>query len=276
MLAGCSVAPVKHTDVDQQLPDRVAPLAVGETTRAQVRSLLGEPQLASEYWRFDLFRFSGKNISIGLIYLVPFSVTQDVDALALVSYDAEGKVAAFDKGSSRALPGWGEYEPPIKLEAGDLTAAVQVGRITSIYVSAQNRDAYLDGHGAHAQCTVLVGCDGGSQCFSTWTLDGKPRPPLAWNTPTATRTLGGPKPPPYPVRAWVTPELISPGEHQVQVLERNRVVADATLDCGAGQVIYMLVDRPVQIFREAPERFSSLPMLIYRDAWLLPQEPGHE
>jgi len=276
VLGACSAAPVKRTDVDRELPDRVAPIVVGETTRAQVRALLGEPQLTSEYWRFDLFRFSGKNIDIGLLYIVPFSVTQDVDALALVTYDSDGKVVAFDKGSSHALPGWGQHDPPLKIESGELTVVTQVGRTTSLYASAPLRDAYLDAYASHDRCTVLMGCDREGQCLRAWTLDGVSQQPLTWMPPAVATAPRSSVPPPYPVAAWLTPYLIAPGAHELQLLENRKSVASAVLNCAAGETLYVRVDRTIEMFRESPDAFSTLPTLIYRNGWLVPQEPGHE
>jgi len=275
-LAACAGVPVHRTDVDKKLPDQVAPIAVGQSDRPQVRALLGEPQLASNYWRFDLFRSSGRNVGLGVLYIVPFSMTQDVDALALVTYDSNGKVLALDKGVDRAIPGWGEHEPPLMLKAGDAIVVSQVGRTTSLSVSANQRDAYLSEVRPRDRCTLVLGCDAERQCPSTLTVDGKAQPPLATTPASAPSRAEAPQPPPYTLRAWLTPLTLAPGDHQLEARAGQEVIAETKIHCSAGELLYALIDSPIQVSSGMPPAFGQQPTLIYRDGWLVPQEPGHE
>jgi len=277
LLAACAGVPLHRTDVVQKLPDQVAAIAVGQSDRAAVRTLLGEVHLASNYWRFDLFRFSGKNSGLGVLFIVPFSVTTNIDASALVSYDVSGTVVALDKGVNRAAPGWGWHEPSLMLKAGDTIVVSQVGRTTSLYVSAGQRDTYLGDVRPRDRCTVVLGCDAERQCPSTLTVDNKAQPPLA--TPPASASSSQPgahQPPPYPVRAWLTPLMLAPGDHQLEARTEQKIVAEATIHCSAGELLYALIDSPIQASSAMPAAFGQQPMLTYSDGWLVPQEPGHE
>lgn len=276
LLAACGGAPLHRTDVAQKLPDQVAPIAVGQSDRAAVRTLLGEPQLASNYWRFELFRFSGSKTRLGLLYIVPYSVTTNTDASALVTYDSNGTVVALDEGVNRATPGWGGHEPSLMLKAGDTIVVSQVGRTTSLYVSAGQRDAYLGEVRPRDRCTVVLGCDAERQCPSTLTVDNKAQPPLATPPASASSQPGAHQPPPYPVRAWLTPSMLAPGDHHLETRTEQKVVAETTIHCSAGELLYALIDSPIQVSSAMPAAFGQQPMLTYSDGWLVPQEPGHE
>jgi len=57
---------------DQPLPENLgeqtAPIVAGKSDRAPVRSLLGQPWLSSDHWRFDLFRSTDRSSAI--VFLV--------------------------------------------------------------------------------------------------------------------------------------------------------------------------------------------------------------
>jgi hypothetical protein len=280
-LAACAAAPLHHTDVDKKLPDKVAPIAVGQTDRPQVRTMLGEPQIASNYWRFDLFRASGTNAALGLLYIVPFTMTQDVDALAFVTYDPNGTVVALDKGVNNAIPAWGGHDPPLVLNAGDAIVVHEVGRSTSLYVSPGQRDAYLNDMRPRDQCTVVLGCDVEHHCPTRLSVDGKVEP-LPATAPALARSYAESsyadrhRPPPYPVRSWLTPLTLAPGDHRIETNEGQKVASAMKIQCSAGDLLYALIDSPIQVSGEMPAVFGKLPMLVYRDGWFVPQEPARE
>jgi hypothetical protein len=65
-LGGCIGIPLHISSVEEDLPKKAAPIVVGQAARAQVRQALGEPLIASEYWRFDAFRISDWNVGVAV------------------------------------------------------------------------------------------------------------------------------------------------------------------------------------------------------------------
>lgn len=275
-LAACTGVPLHRSDVAERLPDQVAPIAVGQSDRAAVHKRLGEPQLSSDYWRFDLFRYSGKNTALGLLYVVPFTMTVDIDALVLVTYDRNGKVVALDKGINRAVPGWDWHEPSLMLIAGDATVISQVGRAKSVYFTAERRDAYLEGARPRDVCTMVVGCDATRQCQSTLTVAHEVQTALATPTVDASSRRGRQRPLREPKYSSLTALFLAPGNHDLEVRTAQYGVSGAEIHCSAGDLLYVLIDSPIQVSSAMPVAFVQQPMLAYREGWLLPQEPSHE
>jgi len=104
---------------------------VGIGVVAAIRQRLGEPWLASEYWRFDLFRLTG----------------EDVRGYVLVYYDESGHASAYGKGVTHGENlSWRtpmEGEDSILLIAGEVRFAVETSSHTpSVLISAARRDEY--------------------------------------------------------------------------------------------------------------------------------------
>lgn len=70
VLPACvSVDVVRPKDADTAIPDRTSAIRAGETERAVVRGMLGEPAFSSAEWAFGLFRDEAAQI------LVPVALT---------------------------------------------------------------------------------------------------------------------------------------------------------------------------------------------------------
>ena len=222
-LTACGDVPVRTTEVESALPRQASAIVVGQTNRAQARGQLGEPWLASDYWRFDLFRMSGKNIDVGIVLVpwpVPFGVSsEEVRAYVLVGYDANGVVSAVDSGathgedSSWKVPAGGGDS--ILLAAGAIGFAVESSSHTpSVLVSAARRDQYLATLRAGGSCVVLVGCSQ-DQCSNALEVDsGEPRPMPGVLTRIQGNASGGID---VLMQSWLAPLALRPGPHRLQV-----------------------------------------------------------
>jgi hypothetical protein len=298
-LAACGDLPVKTTEVESALPRQAAAIVVGQTDRAQARGQLGEPWLASDHWRFDLFRMSGKNVDVGFLFLpwpVPFGVSSDeVRAYVLVGYDANGVVSAVDSGathgedSSWQVPAGGGDS--ILLAAGAVEFAVESSSHTpSVLVPVARRDQYLATLRAGDGCTVLVGC-GQDQCSNALVVDGgEPRPMPGVLTRIQTNPGRGIE---VLTQPWLAPLALRPGRHRLQVPPKAHTTLEATAEfsCGAGELLYAVIriepgdkreawrhwktqeQGSISVSQQMPERFRDLPMLIWRDGtWLVAAE----
>jgi hypothetical protein len=68
-LEGCGEYPLKESQIEAAMPERIAPIVVGETDRAVVRRLLGTPLAASDHWQFDLIHVTDKNSDLIWIFV---------------------------------------------------------------------------------------------------------------------------------------------------------------------------------------------------------------
>lgn len=290
-LVGCGEYPLKDSQVEESLPTTMAPITVGETGRADVRRLLGEPRLASEYWRFDLYRLSDKLLHVHW-YLFPMAVSsQDVTGYVLVEYDDHGKVRAYGLASTRE-PSFLRYDP-----GDDADLVVGNVQLTAhedsefVAVTTDRRDSYLREYTAPERCRVVMGCAPGYWCPVRLKIDsgGQIDLPLAEADPPSALvvrdvTAGEHRIEAVPARSRVT----VPGATQVTCAAgQTRFIAvelthNASKDAGAGQGLRLATSARRQhliatlaISAEMPEVLTGSPLLIWRDGqWLVPQEPG--
>ncbi len=98
MLGGCETElPVSKTTVEADLVSKLSSVEAGKSDRVSMRKFLGAPWITSQYWQFDLFRVSGREVSAPVMFVlwwpVPMGVAVDqVTAYAVVTYDAAGLV----------------------------------------------------------------------------------------------------------------------------------------------------------------------------------------
>jgi len=299
-LSACGEVPIHESDIGMSLQEKTAPIVVDQTDRAAVRQLLGEPWLASEYWRFDLFRLSGKDVR-ALVVLVPLPVpagvfSDEVRGYVLVNYNANGKVSAFDRGVTHGENlSWRtpvEGEDSILLMAGENGFAVESSNHTpSVFVSATRRSDYLSAPQPGDKCTVLVGCKQ-DQCSNTLVLDaGAPRPLPGALSRIRKTAEGGIE---VLTQTWLAPLTLQPGQHRLEIPSNALTTLQASTEfsCGAGDLVYAAIEvksgdkgqawhhRKTQVHGSIdvsgamPEAFLEQPMLIWRgDEWLVPKEP---
>ena len=280
-LAGCGEFPLKESDVEATLPTKAAQIAIGETDRAEVRRVFGAPLAASEYWRFDLFRLSEKDVTLHW-YLFPMAVSsQDVNGYMVVEYDDRGTVTAYQYGLERESS-FLRYDvgEEADLVAQDVQLVADEDTVF-LAVSAERRDSYLTEHDALPGCRVVIGCASSEWCFVRVKIDGDRQVDL----PLA---LG------FRPTALVAQELAA-GEHSITAspaLNRVSFAGATTFTCPAGETRFMALElspddtKGVTVFRrhlfatfavsvEVPEVLAAQRFMIWRDGeWLVPQEPG--
>jgi len=303
MLGACAGGvPLRESQIEASLPARTASIVPGQTDRAAVRQLLGEPWLASEYWRFDLFRMTGQDMEALVIFApvpVPVGVfSDDVRGYVLVNYKANGTVGAFDRGVTygenlswrRPLQG----DDSILLMAGEDRFAVETGAHTpSVFISAQRRDEYLSTLQPGDQCSALVGCLQ-DNCSNALVLDGGEARPL----PGALLRIRRPDAGGIEVltQTWLAPLTLQPGQHRMEIPPNPHTTLEASTEfsCAAGELVYAAIEiessdksqawrhwktqvhGSINVSAQMPKEFREQPMLIWRDdRWLVPAEPSH-
>lgn len=277
-LGGCLGIPLHTSSVEEDLPKKAAPIVVGQTDREEVRRALGEPWVSSAYWAFDLFRVSDWNGGIAVLFIyVPIPVWEQVNGYLLVSYDADGRVNAFESGVDHSeLSG---SSSSLHLVAADLAFVAERDTVPHVLaVQPTWRDRYLSQRAPRDRCTIVVGCPIGS-CGSNLSLqvdEGQ-----AWSLPHSSDVVA-----PF-ARNRLQPETLVPGEHRLRLVEPEfrrggKTWADKRFICAAGEVRYVLlldndtsgISDAIKLSGEMPETFRVQPMLIWREGqWLVPQEP---
>jgi hypothetical protein len=158
--AGCvGVAPVGKPTIDLDAAKaRSAEIGTRPTTRTRVRQLLGEPWTASEALGVEVYRTTGKQRNLMVIfapYPVPLPFLSDkLAAYTLVTYDADGQVAVIASDFARAAPG---EASGVVIHAGEF----EFTHAFRDHVS-MSLDGYRQAFAAHASgsaCTVLLTCD---------------------------------------------------------------------------------------------------------------------
>jgi hypothetical protein len=281
-LGGCGEYPLKESQIEAALPEKTAPIVVGQTDRAAVRQALGKPWLASEYWGLDVFRIADSNVNMVMILIPVWLSTDGTTGYVLVTYDASSKVTGYGKdiaseGSLLAMT----VDQGAAVFAGDVRFAVSGDRDEAfVAVASARRDEYLHRHPPTDRCGLLVGC-AGDWCGTRVAIDGR-----------STVAMPG------AVTRWlpaVAPLRVMPGDHRIGVGPTRwdmAFEAETPFSCAAGESLYVLIDfassevtvpggfrrklpATVTISREMPEAFRDQGMLIYANGtWLVPQEPG--
>jgi hypothetical protein len=298
VLGGCVDVPLHKTEVETVLPQQTAAIVVGQTDRARVRQQLGVPWITSEYWHFDLFRATGKDVTGGVLLLplpVPFGVSSDqVRAYVMVDYAANGMVSAVDSGATHGEDSsWQvpvEGQDSILLMVGDRGFAVESSSHTaSVLISAARRDEYLGTLQPGGTCTVIVGCNQ-DQCSNALVVDGGAARPLPGVlSRIRKKPAGGIE---VLTQKWLAPLTLQPGHHRLEIPPNPHTTLEAStqFSCGAGDLVYAVIEiesgdtseawrhwktqvyGSIKVSREMPEAFREQPMLIWRAGeWLVPQ-----
>jgi hypothetical protein len=281
-LGGCGSGPVRESKVQPTLEQETVGIIVGQSDRSQLRKQLGEPWMSSQYWSFDLFHLSDRRVVMAMMLVPVWVSVADVNGYVLVSYDAAGKVAAYERGftSEQAI-----FEDPnssrdaVQVRAGPITFGDTADRDASfIAVGPKRRDRYLQDYPSRADCTVIVGC-ANDWCATKFEIDDGPSLRL---TDTVAR-----------FDAAVAPVRVKPGLHRVVFKSIKFGVSfdvNASLSCAAGETRYVALDTglpgppgasmrhphaTVAVSPDMPQAFREQSMLIFREGkWLVPAEPG--
>ena len=275
--SGCAEVTIHESGVKQSLPQKASLLIAGETDRARVRQLLGEPLLASDGWRFDVFRITDWNVGFVVFMWVPvLPGANKEEGYVLVSYDITGKVAAYDLGIPDNRPHYGYASAQsLRLDAADIRFVVaDDSERLLVLVSPARRDVYLGGPLPGDKCLLMVRCPYGN-CgeFAALEVDG-----------VRARFL----PLPMVPGGLLLPERPAAGDHHLQVfarrfMSRDAVMASGETRCEAGEAQYVIpsdygvhgTNEPIRVTRDMPETFRDEPLLVWCDGtWLVPAEPG--
>lgn len=85
----------------KDLSSKANTIRIASKTRAEVHEMLGEPWIASERWRVEVYRNTGKHWTVVIPdFLVPFPLPSNITGYILVSYSATGAVDAVGTGLS--------------------------------------------------------------------------------------------------------------------------------------------------------------------------------
>jgi len=245
-----------------------------------VREVLGEPLIASKYWRFDAFHMTDTNVGVVVFPpYVPVPAWTKEEAYALVSYAEDGRVA--DTASTWRLGGVWSIGHGKDTEAVASSVRLKVsGGTLFLTASSQRGDEYLRGYPAQERCRVVIGCAGDSYDAEV-KIDGKPA-----------FELGGLA---TPLASGLAVMEIAPGKHSVEVASISseaKLSAATELVCGAGDRRYVALRLKhddaatgygssrkfvgqLEVSGEMPEEFQDRGLLIWGNGrWLVPAEPG--
>lgn len=288
MLGGCETElPVSKTTVEADLVSKLSSVEAGKSDRVSMRKFLGAPWITSQYWQFDLFRVSGREVSAPVMFVlwwpVPMGVAVDqVTAYAVVTYDAAGLVVEHQHAFA--------YDPSVfhtddrtearaRLVAGDLRfAADQDEAEAFLSVSARQRDEYLRTHSPGDGCTILIGCES-SGCPIRIDIDERERASMP-NLDSAFHDA-------------LQLEQVGSGTHRIGIFPATAHLAfqaTSEFECLAGEMLYGLIrlefgqpakwfsakwNASVAVSPEMPEAFRNRRLLIWGNGrWLVPGEPG--
>lgn len=277
-LAGCIPITLHESKLEETARQSIATVVVGETTRAQVREALGEPVVASEFWRFDAFRMKDANVGVVVFPpYVPIPAWTTEEAYAIVSHAEDGRVADA-AWLSRASGIWsiGNGE---NLAAGSGSVRVHSYYGTLLLAAApERRDAYWRDFPPHDRCRVAIAVTGYSY-DARIRIDGKSK--VAFPRLVMPLSLG-----------LVTVEL-APGRHRIEATGTDAKFSAATeFECGAGDHRFVSLvlehdeaatgdgswkqlDARFDVSSDMPEALREQRLLISVDGqWLVPQEPG--
>jgi hypothetical protein len=311
ILGGCEIAvPVHQSRLEQLQAERMAGIRPGESTRAEVQGVLGEPWLESRDWRVELYRASDERsvipVVIVLVFPAPMGLyTDELHGYTLVGYDADGRVsevssAIATRGSWWRGPLYGRQD--LAIRADDLTFLIDSGRHRPALLADPARlPEYMALRRAASTCTLVVACDLDAGCPDQVGVDvansldpspiltscdprqGCPRPTVATEPP--------PDGPGFQFVYTVSPIGVPPGDHRLvvtsSVLDGR---SEAAFTCSAGQVLHAAVHSRVEgasrwfarktmlatvaFSSEAPSAWAGRMLALYRgDRWVVERAP---
>lgn len=292
----------------KQQAEQSLKIRIGESSRADVRALLGEPWLQSDFWHFDLFRAESeqKELSFFVFFTppVPMGVfTWKVGGYVLVSYDSAGHVAKVS--ADNASRGMGDQDA-LMLRAGELNIVIEPlgDGSPQLIVDPAHLANFLALRRASPVCTLILACSrpASSQrwpdenCPDRVAIDdGEPFDPKPLYAVCDPASNCPPTAVPGNMFARVpllVPFTLPPGQHRLQMSSsvfKGRM--EAAFECAAGEVRYATVNGQVNWHwwgprsstldttatwsGDPPTDWSSRSVLLYRrDRWMAEPEPA--
>jgi hypothetical protein len=160
-VAGCFTVTTSSSFTQKELTNKAEVAVATPTTQADVRKLLGEPWIASERWRVEVYRKTGNYRELLVMFgLLPFPIPapiplpkEDLTGYTLVTYSAAGVVEGVDTAVSKSPD-----SPLAHIQAGDFAfmekPEATIHTTSQALIVSHERFAATDVH----SCTVLVGC----------------------------------------------------------------------------------------------------------------------
>jgi hypothetical protein len=248
-LSACGITvPVKHTEVEQQIPEQASQLVAGETDRATVRARLGEPWFTASDWNVEVFRATGSDVALPVMFVlwwpVPLGVSVDTSTVyVLVRYDDRGLVAdaahavAMDPSFFNDDYARSDSDAMIRLDPLRFSAGAD-GEGGLLSIDSDPAAAVLAAHPPQGTCRVLLGCTSWQlACATRVSVDGDSKPPIA-RTAAAFERLES-------FHHALVPVEVPPGTHELRLTPLSGLVdyeASTKFTCVAGQTMYGLLD----------------------------------
>lgn len=160
-VAGCFTVTTSSSFTQKELTKNAEVAVATPTTQADVHKLLGEPWIASERWRVEVYRKTGNYRELLVTFgLLPFPIPapiplpkEDLTGYTLVTYSATGVVEGVDTAVSKSPD-----SPLADIQAGDFAfmekPEAPIHTTSQALIVSHERFAATDVH----SCTVLVGC----------------------------------------------------------------------------------------------------------------------
>ena len=238
----------------------------GETTRNQVHELLGAPMISSRLWQVDVFHFSEKKLTPGIIFaLIPaFPTLEKVhwDGYLLVTYDDNNRVSAFDSGKV-AEPK--RYQ--LLIQANDMTLRYIYNKTSgelALLAGGRRLTAGLNLLHKTNTCTLVVACDQEYGCPDRFSVEDESATKVDINPRWVLRTVF----PPGRISAPALYPIILPaGKKRLTVSNDGlRDKFETILDCSDEDVRYAIIHRkPLHITENMPEDLLSYNIIIWRE-----------
>jgi hypothetical protein len=298
--SGCAEVDIKDTkEPPAAISDRTSGIHPGQTDRAAVRGMLGEPLLSSTQWRFDLFRESTVQTMVPIVLTpIPVPMGRMKDQLlryTLVSYDTAGRVTALATGIFSKPSEFRRLSPierdylALHLRTGELMFFVdpEGERGENLLLAPGSRDAVLHRVHSPSECTVVMGC-GDRGCGDRLAVDGVKSQPLPlrivqlyWMKADARKSwLKGTSPSgsePLPWLETLVAMQFPPGVHTLKFSIRHLGGEhEVSLACRPGEIKYLVLSA-TDLLDDMPDRFARRPLvLLYDGRWFLGAEhpPG--
>jgi len=291
-LGGCFGVPLSRSKVEETL--QTTAIEVGVADRAEVRRVVGQPLLSSEYWRFDVFRISDWNRGVLFFGYFPIPMWEKNEGFVVVTYGDDGRVLQVASGH-RAKGFWvvSSADPEASVELSDLQLWTADGH-TYAAASWGRRDAYLNSVPLGDRCRLVVGCEQ-SDCPAAVVIDAEPQDhgsAASSGTGTTVRLANSEL---LGLRAVVVASVL-PGSYRAAVVLDDRkesFAATAHFDCAAGDTRHVLMSvdydfepvavvfaqrryrATIEVSAAMPRVLSMQPLLLWGDeAWRVEAEPG--
>jgi hypothetical protein len=172
LIAGCAFESLgKPTFTEADVQAKVEAIREVPKTRAGVHELLGEPWIADDHWRVEVFRVSGKQRKTLIVFApYPFPIPEPsarLKAYTLVAYSEAGTVNAVDGGFTNTDDWSHRY---FRLQADDYTFVHDESWHDVLSVS-QRRFLRDDEADRATTCTVMFACES-RPCWNRIQVDG--------------------------------------------------------------------------------------------------------